>query len=1073
VVARPVGDRDAGSKVPESSRPMGGFVTALRRHEEETAPEHDDAASEFLEFLPDSVRSFVLHVFETQMYEFGESIISEGDEPESLFFLVDGMARVVKQGPDGDEVALGSLGPGDVFGETGILQGAARTATVRASSKVVVRKLSREVVGALLEEYPQFAEALNEQTHTNSVNRFLRTQSMFSTLPYRTTARLARSVKTVELAGGDVVFSEGDPADCLYLVQHGRLRVYAEDDGAQRTLRYLRSGDMFGEAALNSQTIRSASIVALEGTGLLEVGTETVREVAADHPELEARIAEIVSSRRRLQGVPLDFSDELDEARAPEHPSPTTRSGEIADPELAASTELEGMVQQSPTRRRRRFTFVRQLDEMDCGAACLGMVARAHGCKVSLTYVRQESGVSLNGTTLGGIRRGGEAIGLTARSFRVSPERLGEIPLPAILHWEGNHWVVLYGVGSGSVRIADPAIGLRRVSREELDEKWTGYAALLTPTPALEDAPRASSGLRWVLPFLRPHLRMLGFALAMAIVAAAAEVAIPVLTTSIIDKGVLHDHRSTVFSLGAATIGLALLSAGVLYGQRRALTRAAVGIDVASLEKVTQTLLGVPMSYFETRRSGDLERRLTSMQQVNDVVTRQGVGAITAIAQLGLILAVMFFYSALLAGIFLGVLVAYMMLIRIAFVRVRPLYAALEHAFGLFTAKQIDLLKGIEAVKVTGRRPGIPKSVSDALRKLAQKRTEAGVASGMLSSVIVGVGLATTGLFIFLGSVMVIDHKFTLGQLLAFNVLVALALAPAQLLASLWDDVQRSSVLLNRLQDIFEQPLEQADRIGRLSPVPTLEGRVSLSHVGVAYGVKSASSVSDDRSYVLRDLDLDIPAGTTVGIVGRSGSGKSTLLKLLAGLIEPTVGSVRLDAIDIAELDYGELRKRIGVVQQAPYLFNATIAENIALGDVDPDVEQVRRSAELANAHGFIERLPLGYETKVGDGGLRLSGGETQRVAIARALYWDPAILLLDEATSALDSESERLVRDNLSRSLLGKTSFIAAHRLSTIRDADLIMVLESGRLVEMGSHEQLIGRNALYAYLYSQQVAS
>jgi ABC-type bacteriocin/lantibiotic exporter with double-glycine peptidase domain/CRP-like cAMP-binding protein len=1052
---------------------MAGHVAALRPHLE-TAPEQaEDAASEFLEFLPDSVRSFVLHVFETQMYEFGESIISEGDEPDSLFFLVEGMARVVKQSPDGDEVALGSLGPGDVFGETGILRGGPRTATIRASSKVVVRKLSREVAGALLKEYPQFAEALHEQGHTNSINRFLRTQSMFSTLPYRTTARLARSVKTVELQGGDVVFSEGDLADCLYVVQHGRLRVYTDDEGTQRTLRYLRSGDMFGEAVLNAQTVRSASIVALEPTSLLQLQAETVREMAAEHPELEHRIAEIVSSRRRLQGVPLDFSDELDEARAPEQSGAGTKSPEIADPELAGSSDLDGVVQQPPSRRRRHFAFVRQLDEMDCGAACLGMVARAHGCKVSLTYVRQESGVSLNGTTLSGIRRGGEAIGLTTRSFRVSPERLREIPLPAILHWEGNHWVVLYEVGSSSVRIADPAIGLRRVPRGELDEKWTGYAALLTPTPALHDAPKASSGLRWVLPFLRPHLRILGFALAMAIVAAAAEVAIPVLTTSIIDNGVLHDHRSTVIILGAATIALALISAGVLYGQRRALTRAAVGIDVASLEKVTETLLGVPMSYFETRRSGDLERRLTSMQQVNDVVTRQGVAAITAVAQLGLILAVMFFYSPSLAGIFLGVLVTYMVLIRFAFVRVRPLYAALEHAFGLFTAKQIDLLKGIEAVKVTGRRPGIPKSVSDALRSLAQKRTDAGAASAMLSSAIVGVGLATTGLFIFLGSLMVIDHQFTLGQLLAFNVLVALALSPAQLLASLWDDVQRSSVLLNRLQDIFEQPLEQADRTGRLSPVPTLEGRVSLRRVGVAYGVKRASSATDDRSYVLRDIDFEIPAGTTVGVVGRSGSGKSTLLKLLAGLIEPTIGSVRFDATDIAELDYGELRKRIGFVQQAPYLFNATIAENIALGDPNPDIEQVRRSAELAHAHAFIERLPLGYETKVGDGGLRLSGGETQRVAIARALYWDPAILLMDEATSALDSESERLVRDNLSRSLLGKTSFIAAHRLSTIRDADLIMVLESGRLVEIGRHEQLIARNALYAYLYSQQAVS
>jgi ATP-binding cassette subfamily B protein len=322
----------------------------------------------------------------------------------------------------------------------------------------------------------------------------------------------------------------------------------------------------------------------------------------------------------------------------------------------------------------------------------------------------------------------------------------------------------------------------------------------------------------------------------------------------------------------------------------------------------------------------------------------------------------------------------------------------------------------------------------------------------------------TSALFLWVGARQVLDGQLTVGALVAFNALVAMANGPVVTLLSLWDNFQLATVLLGRLDDVFQQEPEQGRDRGRLAPVRTLEGRINLKAVGFRYGGPESPPILDG-------VTLDVPPGKMVAIVGRSGSGKTTLVKCLAGLLEPTDGSILYDGVDLKALNYRDLRRQIGFVLQENHLFDDTIARNIAFGDEEPDMDRVIWASRVANAHEFIERLPLGYDTKVGESGLAISGGQRQRIAIARAVYNQPPVLIMDEATSSLDTESERAVKENIDRLLEGRTSFVIAHRLSTVRDADLIVVLEKGRLVEQGNHDDLMKRQGLYFYLVSQQL--
>jgi ATP-binding cassette subfamily B protein len=1019
-------------------------------------------------FLPPEARQIIVDSFVPVSVAFGGIVVREGDEADAFYVLASGRARVVKKGEQGQEVTLNSLKPGDYFGEMALLGQATRTATVRASTDVELFKLDRSIFQALVRSDPHIQQYLELQIKHSSLRTFLRLHTPFARLPVEALRTFLNELDEITIAPGQLVFAQGDGPGPMYIVEEGRLRVFTERDGRRRYVAYLRKGDIFGELSLFKGAPRSASVEAVAACRLLRVTPQTFARLVQDYPVFKAQIEERIAQYdyRDVARVPLDFAEELLPAevavqqkvgpdqvdQAEEGPAP---AGPFVSP--------EGYFVRRG-KRIRRFPHVFQVDAMDCGAACLAMVCRHFGRSVSLARIRQLAHTSLDGTSLRALCAAAGQLGLAARAVKTSAENLPQIPLPAIAHWKGNHWVVLYDVDRTHVRIADPALGLRRIHRGEFEKQWTGYAALYDYTHDFDQVPESQPTLGWFRPFLRPFRRVLVQAVALALIVSALQMVLPVFTQVVVDKVLLERDVPLLHTLLLAMAAILVLMTLAMVVQRYLLSFVAVRLDAASLDFLTRKMLALPLGYFQSRRTGDIQRRLAGTRQLREFLVQNGVRALTSAAQIAAAVVLMFIYSPLLTLVFLLTAPLYALLMWFSRRWLRPLFQDLEESFARYHSYQIDAIKGIETVKAMGAEGAFRELMLAEFLGIARKEFASDFTILCYQGAIQMVTFLSMILFLWFGAYQVMDGSLTIGALVAFNSLVALANGAIGILLPLWDSVQLAAVLINRLSDIFEHPPEQGADQTRLLPVRMLEGRIRLQNLGFQYG-------GPESPRILEGISLEVPPGKTVAIVGRSGCGKTTLIKCLAGLLEPTEGTIFYDGVDLKTLHYRDLRRQIGFVLQENYLFNDTIARNIAFGEDEPDMDRVLWAARAANAHEFIDRLPLGYETRVGESGLALSGGQRQRIAIARALYHRPAVLVFDEATSALDTESERAVQENMGQLLESRTSFVIAHRLSTIRDADLILVLEKGQLVEQGTHEELMKRQGLYYYLCSQQL--
>src|SRR3954468_16275091 len=694
----------------------------------------------------------------------------------------------------------------------------------------------------------------------------------------------------------------------------------------------------------------------------------------------------------------------------------------------------------------------------DAGLASLAVVARLHGKAADPEQLRHELGLSAPARAED-LLRAARRLGLKARLGQIDVAR-GGAPLPCVVELEGGAFAVLARVENGQALLHDPSQG-RPVALAVGELKLSGRA-LFVASRAGKQGDFARFDFGWFIPAIVKYRKLIGEALLASLALQVFALLTPLFFQVVVDKVLVHKGLSTLTVIAIGLLGAVLFESALTALRTYVFAHTTSRIDVELGARLFRHVLALPLAYFEARRVGDTVARVRELENIRQFLTGSALTSIIDIAFAGIFIAVMLYYSPLLTLIVLGAIPCYVILM----VAAMPVFRRrLNEKFTRGAENQAFLVEAVTNIQTLKAGATEPQAVRRWDEQLA-----AYVASGFKVTrlaAFAGEGihlvqkLVTVGI-LWLGALAVISGAMTVGGLVAFNMLAGRVAQPILRLAQLWQELQQTGISVARLGDILNCRAENAVA-GARAQLPPIKGEIQFDQVRFRY--------RPDGSEALRGVSFRVEAGTVLGIVGRSGSGKSTLAKLMQRLYVPERGRVLVDGADLALADPAWLRRQIGVVLQENRLFARSIRENIALADPGAPMEAVMQAAKLAGAHEFILELPEGYDTLVGEQGATLSGGQRQRIAIARALMTNPRILILDEATSALDYESERIIQDNMRFISKGRTVIIIAHRLSAVRDAQRIFVVDQGEIVERGSHAELLKQpEGRYARLHAMQ---
>jgi ATP-binding cassette subfamily B protein len=953
-------------------------------------------------------------------YRMGQTLLTQELMPDQVLFLYEGQARLVAYQPQSYQpTTLQRLQPGDVIGWASLLRGVP-CETAIASTEAICLTLPAEIFLTLLEQEPAFALEFKTQCSLAEV---------YSILSHEYERR-ADSQLTLQVAGV------------------ANLKELALQVQAKAITQTFIENDVLLEQ--------------LDSEFTWFMGSDNVCEVPIGKALALPEISKLKLQKTepvRLIGLHLPKIDSLPVQENAFHPEAIPYAPALSPNRLADSKSQS----RSPDPQKQRYPFISGKGALEATLACFRMLSKYWNIPLKRDVVERTLTTQIQRTQTLSLELCGavtELMGLQTQLITLPISAIGQIQLPAMIRWR-NSFAIVYECNNHEVLLAIPEEGLLCASIADFASVWgdEGQALLCKPT---QSTPSQRFTLRWFFPFLWRYRRVLSEVLIASLFVQLFSLASPLLVQLIIDKVIIQNSLGTLDILGILLILVAVFE-GILTVLRTYLFVDTTNrLDMALGTEIIDHLLRLPLRYFERRPVGELATRTNELENIRQFLTGTALtGVLDAVFSVVYII-VMMIYSWLLTLVALATVPLFALLTFIMSPIVRR---QLRHKTERNSQSQsylVEVLSGIQTVKAQNLelrsrwqwQEHYAQYVSAGFQTVTTA-TATSVTSTFLNKI--------SGLLVlWVGAYLVLNGQLTLGQLIAFRILAGYVTNPLLRLTQLWQNFQQLTLSIERLADILNT-LPEANEIDRHNiPMPTIQGNLTYENVSFRFNPAGPLQLSH--------VNLNFTAGQFVGIVGKSGSGKSTITKLLPRLYEPTSGRILIDGFDIAKVELYSLRQQIGVVLQDTLLFDGTVRENIALSNPDATAEEVIAAAKIAVAHDFIMSLPNGYNTRVGERGSVLSGGQRQRIAIARIVLQNPRILILDEATSALDYESERQVCLNLATEFRDRTILFITHRLTTLKNADVILLVEQGAIVEQGTHTELIADKGRYYCLYHQQ---
>jgi ATP-binding cassette subfamily B protein len=722
------------------------------------------------------------------------------------------------------------------------------------------------------------------------------------------------------------------------------------------------------------------------------------------------------------------------------------------------------------------FPFVKQYDAMDCGPACLKMIAGFYKKNFSLDYLRKKCFITKDGVSFLGLSEAADSVGFRTLGVKIPFDMLGEkVILPCIVHWRQRHFVVVYRIKNDKVWIADPATGLLTYSRDEFEKNWTntitegkqnGLALIIEPTPALfntEDQPEKKGGFRFLLKYFRLYRKYLGQLLLGLLIGSCIQLIFPFLTQSIIDVGINNNDIGFIYLILFAQLALVLGRMSVEFIRGWLLLHIGSRVNVAIISGFLQKLMALPVAFFDTKLTGDILQRVEDNNRIEEFLTSASLSILFSFVNLIVFGIVLSIFSIKIFVLFLAGTALYILWVSL-FMRSRARLDNLRfREMSASNSKLINIVNGMQEIKLTQ---------SEISKRWDWENHQA----SLFGLKVKGLGLIQyqSAGATFINEIMnilitiaaaasVIKGEMSLGMMLAVQFIIGQMNVPVNQIIAFFRMSQDAKMSLDRLSEVHNMEDEESDSENKVQRLPENK-TIQITDLSFQYeGPRSP--------FALRNATLQIDEDKITAIVGASGSGKTTLLKMLLLFYQPVNGKIFIGETELSNLSLHVWRAKVGAVMQDSFLFPDTIAGNIAPGSESIDEPRMIKAAETANIKGFIESLPLGYNTKIGANGHGLSEGQKQRLLIARIVYKNPEIVIFDEATNSLDANTEKAIVENLSDFFRGKTVIIVAHRLSTVRNADKIVVLDGGRIIETGNHGSLIDKRGHYYDLVKNQL--